>query len=474
MDTLRYRVVFKYTGGVLLVTSGVYLLTSVVSLLSGEGYLFHFLVMALLTALCGWYLQRGVPERTIERVEVSVVASLSFLVVSVLSALPFFLVVGLSPLDAWFEAMSGVTTTGFSLLNPERLPRTMLFFRSLLQWFGGLGFVALTVALLMVSGRPAVVMLKEDVHEGKLTPRITAHMRIIFLTYLVFTLVATVALWIAGIEPLKSLCYALSGISTGGFTPENPSEPVPHGQLASFITLILMLLGAVNFVIYYRVWKERVEGTPVTKILRDNLQPLVLAGLVGSVFLFVALGIPEGWTVYDALFITVSAQTTTGFYLHPPSSLPPHLLGLLVISMFVGGCMGSTAGGIKIYRAVETVRIVNSHLTARLYPREKVFPHHRRLTPEGREDPVGIFSLIWIYVIVIALATIYLMWRGHEPLASLFDVTSAVSTVGLTAGVVSEGAGWDIKLLFIGLMWAGRLEFVPVILWLYATLRGRE
>ncbi len=473
MDTLRYRVVFKYIGGVLLVVSGGYLLSSVVSFLTGEPYILHFLGMAAATALCGWYLRRGVPEKTIQRVEVGVVAALSFLVVSLVSALPFVYIAGLSPLDGWFESMSGVTTTGFSLLTPEALPKTMLFFRSLLQWFGGLGFMALTVTLLMVSGRPAVAILKEDVQEGKLTPRITAHVHIIFVTYLVFTLGATLALWVAGLDVLKSVCYALSGISTGGFSPESPSEYMLHRRVVSVVTLFVMLSGAVNFVIYYRIWKERVAGVSVVTILKENNQPIFLFLLVSVVFLFVAASVPEGWSIYEALFLTVSAQTTTGFYIQPPSGLPAHLMSLLVISMFVGGCMGSTAGGIKVYRAVEVVRLINNSLVSRLYTREKVLPHHRKVV-EGREEPVGVFSLVLIYVIVITLATIYLMWHGYEPLASLFDVTSAVSTVGLTAGVVTEGMGWDTKVMFIGLMWAGRLEFIPVLLWLYATIIRTE
>ncbi len=474
MDTLRYRVVFKYIGGVLLVTSGAYLFSSVVSILAGEDFILHFLGLSLATFLCGWYLRKGVPERAIERVEVGAVAALSFLVVSFLSALPFVLITGLSPLDAWFEAMSGVTTTGFSLLTPENLPRTMLFFRSLLQWFGGLGFIALTVTLLMVSGRPAVVMLKEDVQEGKLVPRITAHMRIVFVTYLIFTIAATTALWLAGLDIVKSVCYALSGISTGGFTPETPSGDMLQRRAVSVIVLFVMLSGAVNFVVYYRIWKERGEGSSVANILRDNLQPLVLLSLVVPLFLLFALSLPDGWTILDALFITFSAQTTTGFYVHPLVGLGPHLMSLLVVSMFIGGCMGSTAGGIKIYRVMESARFINSYLVSRLYPREKVLPHHRRMTHEGREDPVGLFSLILIYVIVITFATIYLIWRGYGPLESLFDVTSAVSTVGLTSGLVSPDMGWDVKFLFIGLMWAGRLEFIPIVLWLYATIKATE
>jgi trk system potassium uptake protein TrkH len=464
VSPIRYRLVLKYTGGALLVLGVALLITASVSFALGEFSFLHYTVPGVCTVLVGWYLARMVPERDVTTPEVAAIAPLSFFFASLIGALPFFTLGGMPPVDAWFEAMSGI-------IDLENSPSSLLFMRSLFQWLGGLGFVVITVSLLLVSGRPAITLLKDTGFEGKLFPRIARHVRVIAVTYILLTLTGIAALLVSGLHLFEALCYTFSGISTGGFALHTGSVgALPRS--ASWVFMLIMPLGAINFLLYYRSWKtHRTLGRAALGFIK-NPQVLCLVFLTAFFGLLISLTAVgrTGWT--EGVFLAASAQTGTGFYILEPQAFPPHAMMLLIAAMFVGGSMGSTSGGIKLYRIIELFRSFHGYLVSRHYAKE-VFP------PGGimgrgveKEELIGIFYVITVFVFFIFVGSLLFIAHGYEPLRSVFEVTSAAATVGLSSGIVSPELPADLKVVLVFIMWAGRLEFIPLLVWAYSfTIR---
>ncbi len=463
VDAIRYRVVWKYTGGVLLVLAAAFLLTALVSAASGEGFFIFYLALSTASALAGWLLYRSVPEKEVTAPEAASIASLSFLVASFAGALPFFFSGGVGPLDAWFEAMSGFTTTGFSLLALERAPRSLIFFRALSQWLGGMGFVVITVSLLLVSGRPAVVLLKER-REEKLFPSITRHVQVIAVTYTLLTIAGALLLFLTGADVFEAICYSLSGLSTGGFNVHAKSigALAPASRPAA---MLVMVLGSINFILYYRYWQEQKSFSGTLRSLVKNPQVLALLSAVLLAGLVLSMVLPEGWGISDGFFIALSAQTTTGYFTRDAADLPAPAVMVLVASMFIGGTLGSTSGGVKLYRLIVVSSYLKRHLAAFLYPREVVLPDDSATRGLAKDELIGVFYVIALYVFFIFIGWAVFVGHGLDPLESLFEVTSAAGTVGLSSGIVTPGLAPGLKVTLILLMWAGRLEFLPLLVW---------
>ena len=468
MSVIRYRVISKYIGGVLVVLGGSLLLNAAVIILLGEGHFVFHTVFGLVVAGAGLFLSRRVPEKDVTGAEVASIASLSFLIASLVGAVPFFFFGDLSLMDAWFEAMSGFTTTGFSMIDVGTAPRSLLFSRALQQWLGGLGFVAITVSLFIISGRPAVTLLKETGKE-KVAPRIAKHLHVIIITYLLFTAFGILLFCIFGIKPFDAVCYTLAGISTGGFASRTGSAGILPGARAFVPFLVIMVLGATNFVSHYRVWKASKTWKDALLGMIKNPQTRLLLVMIAAAGVLAGAGLTGKGRWLNGLFLAASAQTTTGFYLHNvPADLSEAAMMVLVVSMLVGGSMGSTAGGIKLHRIIQLYKGLVGFLTSRLYPRERVLPPHLRVSEEAKEELVGISYVITLYLVCIFVAGLILVWHGYGPLESIFEVTSAASTVGLSSGIVSPELPVQLKVLFILMMWAGRLEFLPLFVWGYS------
>ncbi len=472
-EVIRYRIVLKYLGVVLLVLGVESAVTAAVSLEMAEhvsSYIFY-LVMAVVYFAAGLYLFYRVPEKEITVPEVAAVAASSFLVASVLGAVPFAVLGAMPPVDAWFESMSGFTTTGFSLMDLKAAPGSLIFMRALSQWLGGMGFVVITVSILLVSRSTAVTLLKEGVEE-KLFPRISRHIQVIVLTYTGLSILSVALLLIFGLGLFDSLCYTLSGLSTGGFAPDAGSVSVVPYRKALLPIIMIMSFGATNFILYYESWKTHRGLKKALRGFFTNPQVLCLIFfiLVLAVLIGATLSGEGRWS--NGLFMAASAQTTTGFFSVDPAGFSDVTLMLLVPAMFIGGAMGSTAGGIKFLRVIAFFKSFNRFIISREYPEELVIPAADKGVAKGELQ--GIFYVIAVYVFFVFLGSMVFIGSGFEPMRSIFEVTSAVGTVGLSSGIVSPGLNGGLKVLLVLLMWGGRLEFIPVLVWFYSfALRFR-
>lgn len=419
----------------------------------------RLVLTAAVLVVSGISLLRQPATERIQTNEALVIAAGAFIMAGiavgyVLSAEP-----GVSAVDALFEGISAVTTTGLSTIGSvETRSPTFLLTRAWVQWFGGLGIVVLTVAL--VSGHHAASRrLVEPVGENGLDTTTRLHARRMSVIYLLLTGVALALIVPFSEEPLTGLAHVLTAVSTGGFSTYDDSLA---GFSAPGIPVALMFfafLGATPLPAYYRVYR-RAAGA-----LAD---PELLA-LVFAVALTVAL---TAWlapelSLREALLLGASAQTGTGFTPVTVSTLPPASLIVLTLAMLAGGTVGSTAGGIKMFRILLLLRLVQTII------RRTALPSHAVLKARIGRHPVkaGDFERAAL-VLILFLAVVLASWlvfvaAGYPPLESLFEVSSATGTVGLSTGITGADLPVGLKLLLCADMLLGRVEMVAVLILFY-------
>ena len=373
-----------------------------------------------------------------------------------------------SYLDALFEAVSGITTTGLTTLAAvsDRTP-AFLFARAYLQWIGGLGFVVFSVALLIIEpGYQARRLALSGTESAQPLGSVHAHARRVLIAYLIITAAAVAALLLAGVRPFEAVLHALAAVSTGGFSPLDQSL-AGLATAARWSVIAFCVAGAISLPLYLKVFGHNRRSLLQDVELRAFAGLAAFSVLMVTTLLVLESGRPLGIALQDGPLLALSALTTAGFSTPSPAQLGAGSVLALMALMTVGGCVGSTAGGIKVLRVVIIARVM---LLALARTR---LPTHAVVTPSlGSEtlEPDEVQRALMLAVAFVVTGT--LSWfaflvAGHDPLASLFDVVSALGTVGLSAGVVSADLGTALKWLLCLDMLVGRLEFIAiaVLLW---------
>lgn len=458
---VRFRVLARYLGQLLLVLAVLGLPPLAVALMLGDAGLAGRQA-AVSAALAG----AGLPLsriRTSERVqanEAMVLVAAVFLLAALAAWWPLA-GAGLSALDGLFEAISGVTTTGLTTVSsPGSMSRGFLFARAWTQWYGGLGIVALSLALVVRPGPAARDLAATEGRRDDLAGSTREHARRVLQVYVGLTVVAYAMAVLSGVAPFAALCYTLSAVSTGGFTPLDGSL-APLGLLARWGVMLACFAGALPLVVLDPRRRGRRDAAEV-------LQCLALAGAVAAVTLVLgatlhAAGASWGAVARDAPLLALTAQTGAGFSPADGAGLDSASRLVLLGSMLIGGGVGSTSGGIKLLRLLTAVAVCRAVL-ARLGspPRAVTSPRLGGRRLDG--DEIGgalVVALLFLAVVVASWLPFLLL--GYAPLDALFEVVSAVATVGLSSGLT----GPDLPSLLKGVlcvdMLLGRLE---VVAWL--------
>ncbi len=424
-----------------------------------EALAWRLLLAGQLPALAlGLYAWWPVKDRTLRANEALMVAALAFILAAGLLTYPF-MAAGLGLLDAWFEAVSAVTTTGLSMApTPEGQSDAFLFARAWGQWFGGIGMVVLSLALAF--GRVADMRRLADATWEEEDPArsIRAHARGVLAVYVVLTLAGLALVWATGLDPFQALIHVLAAISTGGFGGFGDSL-AGMGRPAQFALLAVAALGALPLHLYLRAW---FQGQ--AELWRDpELRALLAALLITSGLLWWLADLGPA----DALLQGLSAQTTTGFSTLDMAGLEPQGKLILILAMALGGGVGSTAGGFKLLRLLVLIRLLQLVLWRAQLPRHAVAQPVLGGRPLETAQIEHALLLILLYVLLILASWLPFLAAGYPALDALFEVVSATATVGLSTGITGPGLEPGLKLL-LGLdMLAGRLEIIALLVLLY-------
>jgi trk system potassium uptake protein TrkH len=432
-----------------------------------------FLATSLLTGAFGlaaiWW---GRGEADLYRREGILIVVSGWVLASIFGALPYLWTGTLeSPVDALFEAASGFTTTGASVLTDiEACGRGILFWRSFTQWLGGMGIIVLFVALLPEVVPGARFLFKLEVPgptAETLHPRVRDTALVLWKIYLLFTVVESALLMIAGLDLYDALTHTFSTLSTGGFSPRGASIGAFDSAVVDLIIVLFMVLAGANFSLYFGMRRRGVGS-----LFRDPELRLYL-GIIAAATLLVTWDLHAshpwgslGGTLLDALFQVVSLMTTTGFATADFDAWPSLSRGLLLCLMFVGGCAGSTAGSMKVMRMVVGLKSAFREVRLLFSPSAvmSVFVGGKAVPDEVARTVGGFFILFltsWgLGTLLLAASGLDLVTAGSASIANLGNVGPGLGAVG----PVRNYAAFEPlqKLLLAALMWLGRLEVYAI------------
>lgn len=429
--------------------------------------------VALVVGLVLNYIGRGA-EKRFSRRDGYIIVSFSWVVFSLVGMLPYVLSGYIPSIsDAFFETMSGFTTTGASILpNIETLPHGLLFWRSMTQWIGGLGIIFFTIAVLPVFGVGGVQLFAAEAtgpRHDKVHPRIEVTAKWIWSIYLGLTVVCAMFFAAGGMGPFDSICHSMATTATGGFSTRNASIAAFGSAYIEYVTIFFMFLSGINFtLLFLAIFKGRVG-----KLFSDT-EFHWYASLVGAFTLVIALGlvIVRGGqfeeSFREALFQVVSVQTTTGFVSADYMLWPPVLWFLLSVVMYFGACAGSTSGAIKCVRIAMLLKVARNEFLRIVHP-NAVIPLRISGHVIHSKAKITLLAFFVLYVLVIFVGWILMMAFGLDFMDAYGVVVSSVSNVGPALGSCSGIHSWAhlpdaAKWVSALLMLIGRLELFSVLL----------
>jgi len=412
------------------------LLPAAVDILYADAKALAFGESALLSMLCGGLLiYLGSRPQNIGIRDAFLIVSLTWLLMTVLGALPFWLEgISRDVINGLFESASGLTTTGATTLSGlDRMDHGILFWRSLQQWIGGMGIIVFGVAVLPMLGIGGMQLFKAEAPgpvKDKISARVTGTAKVLWLIYLSMTLFGTVAYHLAGMGWFDAINHGMTTISTGGFSTHDASFGYFQNHLIWYIATLFMFLAGINFTLHFAAVRH---GFSLAAYLRDEEFRTYLTW-VGVLVLFIwLLLVTEGPGSSDSfaevLFNTVSVITSTGFAVTDFNLWPSGSVILLLLAMFVGGCAGSTAGGIKIIRVLMLFRQSKHEIFRMLHPNALV-----PVKINGMTLSSGTMNAVWgfvvMYVLSYALIAFVVAMTGVEPFTALSAAIACVSNIG--------------------------------------------
>lgn len=400
------------------------------------------------------------------------IVALFWILLSLLGAWPMHLGLGLGPVDALFESASGFTTTGATVLTGlDELPKSLLLYRQQLQWLGGMGLIVLGVAVLPMLGIGGMQLYRAEVpgplKGEKLTPRLGATARALWLIYAGLTAACALAYWLAGMSPFDAVAHSLSTLSTGGFSTHDESLGYFENESIEFIAIVFMLLAAINFGVHFTALYQRRPLHYFREVESRTFLFLVLFFVVLVSLILRLEGDYENWhpSLRDSTFEVVSVVTSTGYgtvdFTHWPDFLP---LMLILIS-FVGGCGGSTAGGMKVIRLLLLIQQGIREVRSLLHPHAEL-----PLRLGGRVIDSSMIQGVWgyfaMYVTTFALLTLMMIHAGLDEKSAFAAVATSMNNLGPGLGEVAytfQSVSDLGKLVAVVAMLLGRLEIFTLM-----------
>ncbi len=489
---MRWKVVFGNIGSILLFFAIALMLPIIPALYFWDGpylygtvpiHVFAFLGTGAFSFLLGTAFRRWGRKENFFPTEALVIVSLSWLFIPLIGAIPFVLTgVLTSPADAFFESMSGFTTTGATVLPNalETYPKSILFWRSLNQWIGGMGFIVLAVAVLTSLTKGGSQLMAAEAPGPslkRLKPKVMHTAKILWTIYMVLSASLFILLIVWGMGAFDAINHTMTTMSTGGFSTRSDSIGA-WGSPVRWIIIFFMLSAATNFTLIYATFQRRLRS------LLFNAEYLLFISIFGiSSFVVGALLVHHGSSVGDAMepaaFQAASIVTTTGFTTADFGQWPRLAQFILLILMFVGGCSGSTSGGIKSIRLLIVLKAVKRKLHSYLAPRRVM---SIRIGKEVLEEEAvnGIMIFFILYILIFVLSAGIAVALGMDLVSGSSASAASLGNIGPGLGEVGpSGTFAEIhsftKVWFSLCMWFGRLEiFTALVLFNPELYRGRD
>lgn len=472
---MNFKFIFSVLG-FLLIIEGIFIaLSSVVSLIYRESDFWYLMATGLISGLIGvllWLYTRK-SSKDVGKREGYIVVTAGWLLFSFVGALPFYISREIpSFTDAFFETMSGFTTTGASILNDiEAMSHGLLFWRSLTQWLGGMGFIVLSLAILPILGIGGMQLFVAEVPGiklDKLHPRIKETARLLWGIYLILTVAETILLWLGGMTLFDAVNHAFTTMATGGYSTKQASIAYWNSPYIQYVITFFMILAGTNFTILYfslnrkfdKIWKNDEFKFYIGTILFFTL-------IVGaSLYLSQSSGIEKSFR--DALFQVVSIITTTGYVTADYLLWGPFIITAIFILMFFGGSAGSTGGGIKSVRILLVLKNSLNELKRLVHP-NAIIPVRFNKLVVSEQIISNILAFIVIYILIFVIGTVIMTGIGLDFESAMGATITCLGNIGPGIGTVGPAGNFyhvpDIgKWVLSFLMLLGRLELFTVII----------
>ncbi len=407
----------------------------------------------------------------IKRSEALVVASFSWILMGIIASLPFVFQ-GLSPIDALFESISGITTTGATILTNFDIPKSLLFWRSFLQWLGGMGIIVLFVAILpqfSVAGRQMFYAESPGPTEEKFTPRIKNTASALWAVYAALTLLCAICLYFAGMPIFDSVCNAMSTLSAGGFSPNPDSIGGYHSNTIIYIILVFMVISGTSFVMQSRIITKR-DIRLIWKSEEFKFYAKVIIGfsLLLAAILYFENNFSAERSIVAAFYQILALSTTTGSSSENYQLWSLNAKLILFIAMFLSSCSGSAGGGVKMTRWILIGKYIKNEMYKILHPNAVLSIKIDNIVVSNSVIKQTIFFVICYFAIFFITALLITILEGNiiigttSAIASLGDVGPALGNVIGPDGNFSTMCLWTKVILIINML-VGRLEIIPFL-----------
>jgi trk system potassium uptake protein TrkH len=390
-----------------------------------------------------------------------IITSMSFIILPILASIPYLW--HFSFLNSYFEAVSGMTTTGLSIIsNPALMPKSLILWRSFTQWIGGMGIIMLFLYIIYKLRNEENYDVGHSINLFKslitdiMDTRATLLFHRIFFIYSAYTFLGIVSLVIAGLDVFDAVNIALTSLATGGFVPRNNfsfSGPI------YLITILLMIIGSISFVVHNRIFRLRI----IKALKNKELKTFAVVILFSFLVLF-STGILTKATIFN----TISALTGTGFAMGNVSAYAPGAIFLLIILMLIGGSTASTSGGIKLYRLYAHFKILLWHIKKLSLPSRAVVPLKFSKEEEviKEEQVISLTMIVTLFILILVFGSFILMVSNNLSIKNaLFQESSALFTVGLSTIKINSLDAIGKLTLSISML-LGRIEVIPFLVFL--------
>lgn len=473
---MQSSVIQRIVGLLLMVFSFTTLPPAAVGFWYGDGAIFPFLAAFAATLFFGvalWFPVRKVKMEVRLRGGFIIVA-VFWLVLGMSGSIPFMLSVNphMSLTDSVFESISALTTTGATVITGiDELPHSILFYRQQLQWMGGMGIIVLAVAILPMLGIGGMQLYRAEtpgpMKDSKLTPRITETAKALWYIYLGLTIACALAYWLAGMSGFDAIAHSFSTISIGGFSTHDASIGYFDSAAIEIVAVVFMLLAGINFALHFLAWRgSTLKPYLFDPEVRTYFLVLMISAIISSIYLYQTKTfdtVPAA--IHHAIFQAVSIGTTSGFTTADYYNWPGFLPVLLLFTSFIGGCAGSTGGGLKVIRFLLLVKQGMREISRLIHPSAQI-PVKVGNKPLSEQVINAVWGFFALYVASFTVMMLLIMMTGLDQVTAFSAVAASINNLGPGLGDVGAHYG-DInapaKWILCFAMLLGRLEIFTLL-----------